>query len=492
MFELRPYQTRAVDHVLERERAGVRRLLVVAPTGAGKATLAAELALQFAIAEKRVLFVAHRRELILQAYRRFADHGIPERELGVIMADDPRRRPRALVQIASIDTLRARTKPRAKLVMVDEAHRALAKSYRDLETHYPHALHLGFTATPYRASGRGLGDAYDELFAVATPKELIADGYLVEPRAYTIPAERRPDLSRVRVRKGDYDERALADAMDRGALVGDIVEHWKKHASGVRTVAFAASVAHSKHIAERFRAAGVPAEHLDGTMAAAERDAIIARIDRGETLVVSNMGILQEGWDQPSVKCAILARPTKSTGLYLQQAGRILRPWDGQRATILDHAGCVLEHGLPQEDRPFSLGARPSTGDGADRDAAPPVRVCPSCHAILPIAARACTSCQKSLFVEREREGVPEESDGQLIVATEDVVRRAEWDRLCETATARGYQPGWAFHQFRERFGEPPPAAWPRPRPIQNVDVRSIATRAVRHAHGRLRWDAFG
>ena len=143
MFELRPYQERAVAHVLDRRRTETRRLLVVAPTGAGKATIAAELALQLAIAEERVLFVAHRRELILQAYSRFADHGVPERELGVIMAGDRRRRPRALVQIASIDTLRARARPEAGFVMVDECHRGLAKSYRALEQHYPNAMHVG-------------------------------------------------------------------------------------------------------------------------------------------------------------------------------------------------------------------------------------------------------------------------------------------------------------------------------------------------------------
>lgn len=419
MFELRPYQERAVAHVLERRRDGARRLLVVAPTGAGKATIAAELALQLAIAEERVLFVAHRRELILQAYDRFAKHGVPERELGVIMAGDGRRRPQALVQIASIDTLRARARPQAALVMVDECHRALAKSYRALERHYPAAMHVGFTATPCRADGRGLDDAYDELFLVATPRELIARGFLVEPHVFTVPDDRRPDLSRIGVCRGDYDERALADAMDRGSLVGDIVEHWKRHAEGVRTVAFAASVAHSKHIAERFRAAGVAAEHLDGMMATTERDAILARVELGDTRVVSNCAVLAEGWDQPSVKCAILARPTKSTGLYLQQAGRILRPWGTQRAVVLDHAGCALEHGLPQQERSFSLeGVEPS--DDQQRIARPVIVICPTCRRALPAAAGRCEACQQQLPLdEPQPDRVPEEAAGDLVAAVE-------------------------------------------------------------------------
>ena len=428
MFELRPYQSRAIEHVLERHRASTRRLLVVAPTGAGKATLAAELALQFAIAEKRVLFVAHRRELILQAYARFAAHGVPERELGVIMSGDPRKRPAALVQIASIDTLRMRNKPAADLVMVDECHRALAKSYRDLEVAYARAFHIGFTATPFRANGQGLGDAYDELLAVATPKELIASGYLVEPQAYTVPEDRRPDLSRIRVRRGDYDERALADAMDHGSLIGDIVDHWKRLAGGVRTVAFAASVAHSRHIAERFRAAGVAAEHLDGSMTSSERDGILARLERGDTRVVANCAVLAEGWDQPSVKCVILARPTKSTGLYLQQAGRILRPWRDARAVILDHAGCVLEHGLPQQERDFTLEGVELVDADEDREIAPRVRVCAGCLAVMAAASRSCSGCQAALFDVADRdERVPEEAEGQLVAASErDWIPRAQ------------------------------------------------------------------
>ncbi|MBL8718121.1 MAG: hypothetical protein JNL79_19225 [Myxococcales bacterium] len=164
-------------------------------------------------------------------------------------------------------------------------------------------------------------------------------GFLVEPRVFTVPAHALPDLSTVKVRGGDYDERELADAVDRRQLVGNIVEHWRKHADGVRTVVFAVSIAHSKHIVERFQEAGVRAEHLDGGTPMLERDAILARLDRGETQVVGSIGTLCEGTDIPSVKCAILARPTKSTGLYLQQAGRILRPYQDQPAVILDHAG---------------------------------------------------------------------------------------------------------------------------------------------------------
>ncbi|MCC6649276.1 MAG: DEAD/DEAH box helicase [Polyangiaceae bacterium] len=388
---LRPYQARAIETLRAHVERGVRRVLLVAPTGAGKTVVAASIMEAAAARGEHVLFLAHRRELIQQTYRKLLELGVCEDDVGVIMASDRRRRPAALVQVASVDTLRARAKPRADLVFVDEAHRAEARTYKAIAAAYPDAVHVGLTATPYRADGKGLGGSYDELVVVASTRELIADGYLVEPRVLTVPASSLPDLSRVRVRGGDYDEKALGDAVNQRALVGNIVEHWLQHAACARTVVFAVSIAHSRHVVERFREAGVPAEHLDGGTPTGDRDALLARLERGETRVVGSVGTLCEGWDMPSVKCAILARPTKSTGLYLQQAGRILRPWEGIGALILDHAGCAVEHGLPQDDRVFTLDGVEKAADPKRKQ--PRAKTCPSCFAVLPLGTGVCPLC---------------------------------------------------------------------------------------------------
>jgi superfamily II DNA or RNA helicase len=411
-IHLRPYQVGAVAGIEARIAAGVRRLVLVLPTGGGKTTIAGSLILRAVARGQRVLFLAHRRELIVQAYLRLLDMGLSVEQVGIVMASDARRRPGAAVQVASIDTLRRRARPLADLVFVDECHRALATSYREIAADYPDAIHLGLTATPYRADGKGLGDAYDELIVVATPRQLIGEGYLVEPRVFTVPPSQRPNLAGIRVARGDYAARELDEAMNRQALVGNIVEHWQRHAGGVRTVVFAVSIAHSRHITERFREAGIPAEHLDGATATQERDAILARLDRGETQVVSNCGVLCEGWDQPSVKCAVLARPTKSTGLYLQQAGRILRPWQETAAIILDHAGCAHEHGLPQDDRDFSLEG--TKRRRAAKDPTAPVRECPGCFLVSSLATRVCPGCGEVLVASREP---PEEVAGDLVPA---------------------------------------------------------------------------
>ena len=247
---------------------------------------------------------------------------------------------------------------------------------------------------------------------MASPRLLIEQGFLVEPRVFTVPEASRPDLSKVGVARGDYTTRDLEQAVDRQVLVGNVVEHWQRHAAGVRTVAFAVSVAHSQHLVQRFLEAGVPAEHLDGTTPTAERDAILGAPRGGDDARGVERGVLCEGWDQPAVKCAILARPTKSTGLYLQQAGRILRPWQGHRAVILDHGGCALEHGLPQDDREFSLeGRKKRSAAGGDA----PVRECPTCSAVVAIQTRVCPECGTVLFVERD---VPAETNSELVEIT--------------------------------------------------------------------------
>lgn len=464
---------------MTRFRAGAKRVLLVAATGAGKTVLASHIIVRSVRGGRRVLFVAHRRELIDQCYRQLLACGMHPKHLGIIMAHDRRRQPRAPVQVASIDTLRHRAKPPADILIVDEAHRALAKSYRDLAAAYPHATHLGLTATPYRAGGKGLGDAYDALVVVASPKVLIAEKFLVEPIVYTVPDGELPDLTDVSVKGGDYDEKALAEAVDRQVLVGNIVENWKKRAGGVRTVAFAASLEHSRHIAERFRAAGVPAEHLDGETAADERAAILARLERGETRIVSNCGVLCEGWDQPSVKCCILARPTKSPGLYLQQAGRILRPWTdpasgiAPRAIILDHAGCAVEHGLPQDDRAFSLETAPKK---SHRDATlrvPAARTCSRCCAVVAKDAPRCPGCGLALEPEQVRMAIPEEVDVELVEMSRASLdeKRAEWVRLCALAKDQGFKAGWAYHRYKEQFGVAPPRFFAFPKEAREYSL---------------------
>jgi superfamily II DNA or RNA helicase len=266
------------------------------------------------------------------------------------------------------------------------------------------------TATPWRLDGKGLGRMYGELVVVASVQQLIDEGFLVRPRVFTHPV--RPDLSKVAVTSGgDYDEEQLAAAVDKAALIGNIVEHYRQHASGLRAFAFAASVEHSIHIADAFNAAGIAAEHVDGTTDSAVRDAALERFRSGQTMILANCGVYTEGTDVPEAKCAILARPTKSRILYFQCGGRVLRPALGMdTAIILDHGGCAVEFGRLQDPQEYSLGDVSKRRGSVKSEAA--VRLCPNCYFAMPTRTRECEECSYTFPIEPRQ---VEQRDGQLV-----------------------------------------------------------------------------
>jgi DNA repair protein RadD len=416
----RPYQLDAIDRVRRTLQRGARRILLVAPTGAGKTAVAALILLAAVERGSRALVVAHRRELIRQPFAKLVRVGVPVESIGIIMAsvregeseralpldldtctDDElwrrfaRKRSDAPIQIASIDTLRRRDAPDVDLVIVDEAHRAQAKSYRDMLARLEDPYVLGMTATPIRLDGRSLGELFDAMVEVSTYAELVQLGFLVEPRVFTVPTSSLPDLARVKIcksglHKGDYDPSALREACDQTGLVGDIVEHYKTHGGGLQALAFAVSIEHSKRIAEQFCNAGIPALHIDGTTPERERDAAIEAHRRGDVRVLCNVDLFGEGTDLPWCKVVILARPSKSVRVFLQQCGRGSRPWGGLPYTLLDHAGLVLEHGLPQAARSWSLQDTKKRA-GTHHTG---VKQCPCCYAALPTNVRMCGTPQ--------------------------------------------------------------------------------------------------
>lgn len=240
VIALRDYQRQARAALESAWHAGHRRILLVAPTGAGKTTIAADLIAGAAAKGTPVIFLAHRTELIDQAAARFAAFGI---HAGIIQGTRPTE-PEHLVQVASVATLNRRALPPARLIVIDEAHRAIGPSYRRIVKAYPDATVVGLTATPIRLDGRGLGDGgdgepgFEHLVEAATIGELVARGVLHRPRVF---APAVPDLAGVRTLGGDFNRLQLAEAMDKPQLVGDVVATWQRLAGGQRTVAFAAS-----------------------------------------------------------------------------------------------------------------------------------------------------------------------------------------------------------------------------------------------------------
>jgi DNA repair protein RadD len=402
------HQRAAIDHVVAwAEKHPTGRLLLVCPPGGGKTLIVAEVLDRMVIRrDRRGLLIGHRREMIEHHYDHLVESGTYPSLLGVIMAGDPRVDPRARIQIASIDTLHRRELPRAHCVVTDEAHRDASNGRRRIRAAYPDSFLLGVTGSPCRCDDRGLGDDFDDIYVAATTSELLARGYIVAPRIFTVPKHMRPNLARMRVVRGDYDSRD-ADA-ECVKLVGHIVPNWLRIAKGRKTVVFANSIAHSKTIIEGFVAAGIEAAHLDLSSDRETRKELLDRFKNGSLTVLSCVNILAEGWDCPPCKCVIMARPTCSLSLFLQQCGRCMRPWeDGPSPIILDHAGNALVHGLPDMDRPWALDYDEITASGS----APPVKCCAGCNAVVHAAVRRCPECGLDLGEQRQ---LPEVAPGEL------------------------------------------------------------------------------
>jgi DNA repair protein RadD len=468
--ELRGYQSEVIEKFTAAVASGERKILMVAPTGAGKTVIAAEIIKHIIGDYNHALVIAHRTEIVEQTSRKLHDIGVRH---GIIKAGFPPR-PFERVQVASIQTLhmraiRAETMPlpSANILVVDEAHHSCARTYQAVVDAYPDAILLGLTATPCRGDGRGLGGIFTKLIECPQVGPLIEQGHLVKTIVFAPPA---PDLKGVKTVAGDYHESQLADRMDRPQLIGDIVTHWHKFGKRRKTVAFAVNVQHSIHLRDEFIKSGVRAEHIDGATPKNEREATLSRLAAGEIEVVSNCMVLTEGWDMPDVGACILARPTKKMGLFRQMIGRVIRPAPGKvDAIVLDHSGAVHRHGFVEDEVCWTL-------DPDERATSPAhtarcenhqsrLLECTQCAAIR-VAGLACANCgflpqrppRAVSFIDgdlgevsRDRREVKQATQQELIIFYAELRRIAE---------QRGYKPGWAAQQYKTKFGGFPPWSW--------------------------------
>ncbi len=464
--ELRPYQARGIEVLRARVREGKKRIVLVAPTGAGKAVLMAAIIRTSTVP---VLVVVHRMELIDQQAAQLAKLGITN--IGVMRGDDERTDPNASVQLASIQTLARREKPPAGLVLIDECHRAAADSYIDnVFGAYPDAIILGFTATPTRQDGKPLGNLFESLEVISTYIDLIRQGFIVAPECYTTP--KKLDLSGVRTIGGDYNEGELGAVMRNDKLVGDLLEHWlalsdkypnPKGGIGLvvgprrRTFIFASGIEHSLQICERFSAAGVRIAHVDGNTPEDDRRRIVASLGNGTLDAISNCNVLLEGVDVPSAKCVVHARPTQSLVLYRQSVGRILRPWENTPPLLLDHAGNIDRHGFPHEDLHWELNAKPR-----QIEKKPQMKICKGCYAYVAIGRSLCPHCGYEFKPEDAPKQTIAETKEQLVrrSTTPEDMQRAFFDGMVQLARRRGHKPGFASAKFKEHYGSWPPWAW--------------------------------
>jgi DNA repair protein RadD len=499
--ELRPYQTEVIDRFNSEVAAGNRRVLLVAPTGSGKTVIAAAMIAAVAEQGSHVVVISHRREIVAQTVTKLYVAGI---DAGIIQAGFPPR-PGQAVQVASIQTLHARAirssameMPPADILVIDEAHHARAATYGDVIAAYPDAVIIGLTATPCRADRRGLGNIFNSLVECPQVAALVEQQYLVKSQVY---APSTPDLTGVATSRGDYVEAQLSARVNTAQLVGDIVTHWHKLAECRPTVCFATGVEHSVHIRNEFRQSGILAEHIDGQTPAEERDAILRGLAEGRVELVTNCAVLTEGFDCPDIGALILARPTKSLGLFRQMIGRALRTAPGKTdAIILDHSGGVFVHGLPEDEIAWALESdRRAFNRTQARRAAQgggfALVDCPECHAVR-LQGQQCVVCG---WAPRTKGVAVDVEDGDLGLVDRDrrvqsakstkAERQQYYRQLMWIAERYGHSPGFAFYKLREKFpgtevpwswrhlptipAEPDVLAWVRSRQIAYAKARA-------------------
>jgi DNA repair protein RadD len=465
MRRLRPYQIHDLDDIVDAFNTGVRRVCYQAPTGSGKTVLFADLVREVAADGDRALVLGHRDEIVQQVSDSLSDLGVRH---GFIAAGYPTTR--HLVQVASVMTLvrRLHQFDPPRLVVIDEAHHAVASTWRKIIAALPiSCVILGVTATPRRLDGRPLDDIFERLIVGPSIARLIDDGWLAPCTVFT-PA-RGPDLSKVYIRAGDYAVDELSTVMSRGMIVTGAVDEYARLCPGEPGIAFCVDIAHSKLVAAAFAARGYRAAHLDGTTPRQLRRELIAALADGRIDVLCNCGLISEGLDVPGVVAAILLRPTKSLALYLQMVGRALRPGK-DKAFVLDHAGNVYRHGLPDARRRWSLHGREQQAQDSNS-----IIRCPSCGAINKRGARTCAHCGAA---PHQPQAPRIEVAGRPLVeavaapvddfdlAAMGYLRLLRWaadgdgnlmaGRLQRIARVRGYRPSWVHYNI----GKPWQQVW--------------------------------
>jgi DNA repair protein RadD len=448
---LRDYQEKAINMIREHYKDGKKKVLLHMDTGAGKTVIFSEIMKSVAAKNKKSLMAVRGRDLVNQAHNRLKRENVFH---GVVMANHWAFNRIAPIQLCSIDTLRSRSYfPDSDLNVYDEVHYAISKSYHDFISHYEEkpTLHLGVTATPYVE--KSLKHIAEVVVRPITMKQLIEQGYLV-PAQYIAPIS--VDVSKVKISNStkDYVVSDLEKILNENHIVGDAVENWKKFAENRPTILFAVSLQHSKHLRDTFIVNGIKAEHCDADTPDEEREKIKKRLESGETKVVCNVGIFCTGIDIPSVSCIQMCRPTQSYNLYIQQAGRGTRTFDGKKDFILlDNAGNVLRHGFIEDTPDCDL-------DGKRKNETP-VKSCPNCHHIQLRFIKECQSCgfveinNRSDGAENSREAIVIDGQlGKIENFSTMTLATIEYNQLKRKQKLNGYKNGWVFYKLKERFGE--------------------------------------
>lgn len=429
-MKLRPYQSELIDNIRASVRGGNDSVVAVLGCGGGKSVIQGSIAKSSTDKDNRVLFLVHRKELCQQITNTF-------RSLGVDMS---------LCDVSMVQTVSKRLGklPDYDLIITDEAHHSTAKTYTKIYNHYSHVLRLGFTATPIRLNKGGLGDVYSDLITSVSTKWLIENHYLAPYKYYSV---KLADTSGLHTVAGEFKQNEVAELMQNSEIYGDTVKQWKRLAEGSKTIVYCASVEAAKMTAERFSSEGYNSIAIDGKTPQNEREEAMAAFREGKVRILCNCELFGEGLDVPNCECVVLLRPTQSLTLFIQQSMRSMRYMPNKTAIIIDHVGNCYRHGLPDDEREWSLEPKHKQENIVK------IRECKNCFAVYPPTKPKCPYCGAEATHEiRKTDKKTVEVDLVELRRTEEIknteyadLKAETWEDVVKIQKAKGYKFGWCL-----------------------------------------------
>lgn len=460
MFKLRNYQTETIDQIYQSMKHGHKRIVVQQPPRVGKTVIMAEIARRTTSKGNRVMFIIHRKEVLAQAKTTFKQQDVNMDLTTMGMVQSLTRHVSEL------------TAP--QLIFVDEAHHALAKSYRRILDSFPNAYVLYFTATPIRTGHDQLDQIADDIIVGKSIQWLTEHHFLAPFHYYGL-----GDIDRSKLRKqnGDYSSSSMDEALSH-QIYGHIVEQYQRLASGKQAVVYCHSIGSAKNVTEQFRKANITAEEIDGNTDQTIRDKLVQQFRDQQLMILVNVNLFTEGVDLPNVDCVIMARPTSSLALYLQFSMRCLNPRKGKTAIIIDHVDNFLNFGLPDNDRDWKQAiVTKDKRKTANSDNGPALAQCSYCFGTFyrkDIHDGCCPLCGHALEKENKdykivNVDLQEIKENQAVKHRKQLVQKILNDQVMANvadklpgqlhtfkefqayAELHNYSPGWAWYQFNNR-----------------------------------------
>lgn len=428
MIELRDYQLDLKNKAREAFKK-FKRVILLAPCGSGKTITSTSIISDSVNKGNLVWFIVHRKELLDQAIDTLERCNVPMDKVKVYM-------------VQSLANRLNKTEEEPNLIIYDECQHSTSKTYQKILDRFPNAYVLGLTATPTRLSGQPLGDIFETMVSSVTAEDLIKRGFLASYDYYA--PKINADFSKVKIRTGDFVGEEIEKVLDKSTIYGDIIKTYKKLADNKKTIIYCATIEYSKKIEKLFLENGYAIKHFDGNTPKNERNQIIQDFRDDKIKILTNVDLIGEGFDVPACECCILLRPTQSLSLYIQQSTRCLRPQNNKKATIIDFVGNAFTHGMPTENREWSLTEK-TKNKNPSREPDVLARQCAKCFRVYKGVSSICPYCGYDNGKTQRQIKEEERAELERIEKIEkkrrkDEVKNKSYEELVKIGYARGYK----------------------------------------------------